>query len=172
MPPALASAPRPRPSNMPAPELSQRHAPGKTRQGSSLVHPPLGTCLCRRQTYPYVPANPFLLLTSRHRGDWQDHGRPQAPQGISTIAYEIRSSGQHRTAQIAGALRMRNCRLAPTSLLRASQGRADAAASRPQAACRRPRRRAAHRLLPRSWPVPAEPTAAGRGGSRWCPRRA
>ena len=31
-------------------------------------------------------------------------GARRRPRGISTIAYEIRSSGQHRTAQIAGAL--------------------------------------------------------------------
>jgi hypothetical protein len=53
-------------------------------------------------------------------------GVPRAPHYISPIAYEIHSSGQHRTAQIAGPLRMHDCHECyrdTSALLSADSGR-------------------------------------------------
>lgn len=76
MPGTSAPAPRPRPGNMPAPELSRRATRRETRQAGSRMHPPLGTSFDRCQTYPHVPATSCNLLASKTPFDRQDRGAP------------------------------------------------------------------------------------------------
>ena len=78
------------------------------------MHPPLGTSLYRCQTYLHVPATSCNLLASKRHLTGKLSGRPREPRDISSVAYEIRSTGQYRTAQILGPLAMRDCRMRGT----------------------------------------------------------
>jgi hypothetical protein len=86
------------------------------------AHPPLGTSLYRRQTYPHLLANPRACPQAPIDVTGETIEVPASTSTHLDNRYEIPLPGQHRTAPIVGSLRMPDCRVVPKlSLLRCSE---------------------------------------------------